>query len=755
MEWLLIIGAIVVFLAYGDARNRSKPKKVRTQGTRRTRTPREPDSAAPRQAFGRRNELSGNSGLARWVPAGEPVTVGPFNIDCGMFYLGVLLPGQTEGQCGNCVVDPNSRISTSTGKQVVQPLSYWPSYQRATPTVRRAYLAWLSSGRNDPAVDIGYVFLFFYGLERRLFVDGARSEAPMLIAEVQRLLQVYGDDGTFRSYALRFLDAASLMTSFDVRRPVLSPDLRAGYEMPLAVKVYLGRKLAANLALDAEDVLAWVVSLPDTSLRTPATRCFAELVELWRYRFDARYPEGIKVNTPKTRISLEYRAASGGFTSEIKPADTSGSIPDIGTISAPVAALKDMLAACTEELSPYSRLLGKNPAARCSLDASLLLPRELAHAARADAGRNIDDLLQGRSAASVTLGKLAQALLIDISGMEKIPTAVGNQIGVYLDHLDIGFEPDRRYGAGPLQPEGHVVVFNAEGGGKVDGNGPAFAAARAMVDVAALAAGSDSRVEGGEIDAITAEIRNVPGLGQVERARLIAYASTLLKDTSLHRFALQKLKTLDPSAKQAVVRSATAAILADGHASPAEVKFLERLFKAMNLPVDEVYSMLHRSAVIIDEPVSVASEQRTKGVPIPPQPGTAPASDTLRIDHSRLERLKSETSAVSQLLAGIFVEDEDPAVTPVPSTPVAGNSRYGGLDAAHAALLGEVLLVGHMTRAIFDEKARALRLLPEGAVEVINEWGFDRFDGPILDGDDPLTVESHIRANLTNAEATA
>ena len=49
-------------------------------------------------------------------------------------------------------------------------LSYWPAYASIPSASRAAYLGWLADGRRFPAAPIGYVFLFFYGLERRTLV---------------------------------------------------------------------------------------------------------------------------------------------------------------------------------------------------------------------------------------------------------------------------------------------------------------------------------------------------------------------------------------------------------------------------------------------------------------------------------------------------------------------------------------------------------------------------------------------------------
>ncbi|MGB3643428.1 MAG: TerB N-terminal domain-containing protein [Mesorhizobium sp.] len=691
---------------------------------------------------------------AAWIPRGQNVRVAGFSIDCGMFYLGGSFSGRSGAE--NCLVDPSCSVANSGGDPEGRTLPYWPSYQSISPTARRTYLQWLEAGRNDPAIGIGYVFIFFYGLERRLFVDAAKDEAVLFIEEVRRLLALHGDNYSFKSYATKFLDVAEVVRDPDIRRPPLSPDLRNGYEMPLSVRLHLGRKLASRDPFDSKDALLWILSLPDTSIRTPATRCFKELVELWDIRFAERHPQGLKVNPPKTRLKLEYRAASGGFECRVDVSDGTGPLPDIAAISAPLDGLRDILNSCTEELASYSRLLGRAPEARGTIDAAFLLPKELLTSPSVMGTavvKRLEHLFNGRNLAAVRFPQLAAALgLRDDSG-GKVSTGLCNQIGAFLDKLDIGFEPDRRYGSRNLDVESRILLFKAKGGAPVDGAAPAFVAARAMVDVAALAAVADGKVEASEFEAIKAEIRAFPGLGGVERGRLMAHASTLLTDVTGQKLATQRMRRISPSARDNVIRSATAAVLADGHAGPEEVKFLERLYKSLGLPIEEVYSVLHRGSVVVDEPIAIAPEHRAGGTPIPPRPATAPG---LQIDQARLARIRSETSAVSELLAGIFVEEEP---TPMPPAQVHsddapnGKADFDGLDAAHSSLLTKLLTVGEMDRRDFEEAARALRLLPDGAIETINDWGFERYDEPLIEDDDAISVVEHIRMELQGAEA--
>lgn len=73
-------------------------------------------------------------------------------------------------------------------------MGYFPSYFKMTPDQRAAYLAWLCDVTKP--IDIGYVFVYYYGLERHLIYgnfDGAVNEIL--------LLRKYHDQGSFSSYS--------------------------------------------------------------------------------------------------------------------------------------------------------------------------------------------------------------------------------------------------------------------------------------------------------------------------------------------------------------------------------------------------------------------------------------------------------------------------------------------------------------------------------------------------------------------------
>lgn len=696
---------------------------------------------------------SANRTPARWVTPGEPTEIAGISIPGGMIYVGGALPSSRGYGDENCLVDPALLVSHTGSDRAGDTMTYWPSYSSIQPSARRAYLEWLAGGRQDPDAGIGFVFLFFYGLERRLFIDNSRAEAPLLLDEVRRLLTIYGGNGSLSGYAKRFLEAGALLTHPSPPPPHPSPEMRNGYEVPLDVRMHLGRLVAAGAPLRADDAFIWVLSLPDTYLRVPAVRCFAELHALWRPRFEARYPEGLRVREPKARLKANYRAASGTFECAIPIGD----LPDVSAIAAPLAGLREVLGACTEDLEGYSRLLGRRPEARGTTEAAALLPSELAESEFGAALRALRNALEahfnGDQLSTMHLSELLSLLGIDAPVDAKLPTPVARQIGATLDRFDIGYEPDRRYGPNGPTADGAVVIFKASKGAYVDCDRAEYTTARTMVEVAALAAIADGVVDPSEFEAIRADLRGMVGLAVVDQVRLMAYTLALLKDPPKQQAALNRLEKLSASERAQVIKSAMSAVLADGRVTPSEIKFLERIHKTLGLPQDDVYAALHRGTVRVDEPVVVADPQWTKGVPIPAEPQEAA---TIMFDMSRLERVRAQTSEVSKLLAGIFVEEDvltSPASRPAPALP--GASAFKGLDIAHANLLSAILATNGLEHAEYEQRARALRLLPDGAMETINEWAFDVFDEPVLEGDDVIGVVGQLRDQLQQMRVSA
>ena len=96
---------------------------------------------------------------------------------------------------------------------------------------------------------------------------------------------------------------------------------------------------------------------------------------------------------------------------------------------------------------------------------------------------------------------------------------------------------------------------------------------------------------------------------------------------------------------------------------------------------------------------------------------------------------------MSNLLGSIFVDDGEPDEADEPiASPQLDDAAIAGLDASHSALVHLLASNEDWRRGDFERVARRLGLMPDGAVDTINEAILDACGEPFLEGDDPLRV---------------
>jgi hypothetical protein len=313
-----------------------------------------------------------------------------------------------------------------------------------------------------------------------------------MVAEVERLLSVYGASHSFRGYAKTFLDFSRCAAGIPPQVPQPSAERSGSSEIDIAVRLHLGRRLTQSRTILSEDALLWVLALPDVYLRTAAVRCFDEFVALWHIRFRTRFPEGLTVAI-KDNIRLTYRAASGVF--EVEVHGPHENYPDICKVATSPEPLRQLVQDCTEELDGFSRLVGRRPEVRNSVQSAMLLPDELLKdpdfGALHQFNQRLAELMGEHNRASTKMRDMLKLAEFDLPENGKVSPALADQLGQALDRIDVAIEPDRRFGGGAPQLDDQVFVFKAAGGGPVDPERAPYRLMKAQVEVAVLAAASD------------------------------------------------------------------------------------------------------------------------------------------------------------------------------------------------------------------------------------------------------------------------
>lgn len=666
-------------------------------------------------------------GNALWKPAGVAIEVQGFSIPHGMAYLGRGLASVGGGSAEPALIDPGLASDRRRIDWVGDGLDYWPSYSHIPPGSRAAYLTWLADGRRARDVPMGYPFLFFYGLERRVLVDArhlpaAAAEVPGIRAEVEQLREAYGANHSFRSYSTSFLGVIDTLWPGAGPAVMTSHSSDRTWELPIELRVRIGRSLAAGEPLPASLAFAWLLASPEVSMRTPATRCPSEFQRLFEMRYAAAFGAGLAIRPPRKRLVAHYRPASASFGGPVElPV---GDLPDVAGLTAPVTRLREVADACSDDLDAYSRWLGRHPDGGQSLAAAALLP---------------DELIDGQGPAISELQswldrQLDSAQVNTIRGQDLLrhwPTASGWQptraesvsLAQLLGKLGIGVEPDVRFDGPVFVPSSDVVLFRLAAG-DVAAPTAEYALATLVAQLGMAVAAADGTVSPMEESRLDEHLATALHLTPLERARLAAHLSWLRAATPPLSATKKRVASLGPEQREALAEFLVAVAAADGQVGPAEVASLGKMFSLLGLEPNLVFGRVHALAT---------GETRQMGAPEGRPRGP------VALDMKRVEAKLLETQAVSALLGGVFTSEDEPA--PAVKVSRAEESAVAGLDGTHSAMLRALRGRDTISRPDFEAISRGLGLLPDGAIDTINDAAFDRVGHPVVEGDDPLSVD--------------
>ena len=681
----------------------------------------------------------------RWVSHGETPVVAGRNIG-GMIYLGTHQSVGGFHRGDSPFILPTLPVAGSRPNVSGDGMPYWPVYSDITPNDRAAYLDWLATGRSDTRYGVGYVFLYFYGLERRFFVDSPDlQERLQIICEVDRLLQIYGENRSVRRYFEVFLDAARMSLGSDGE---LEPRYStAAYELPMGLRVAIGRKAGEGQSLDADWLLSWYFAHPDYTLRTAASRAFPEFHALFRELFSEQYPSGLKIPLPKRALRLQYHAASAEFAIDLE--EYIGAVPDISRLTQPLNVARALVDDATDALDKYSRFLGRNPDARGTVEAHALLPEKLwplfpsaeMENLRIWAGEVID--AGGLSPVEVVIQRLGGAASQTV-GKRQLTDAADA-----LARLSIGMAPDPRFALRSPRAGEQVVLFRLpDGVTQLDAVSDKYKSILIKIAIGSFVAHADETVEAMEVDALEGAIYDDPELSQSERFRLRAnlkWMTSVRPDLALLR---RHLRDTPRDASYEMGQVALGVAAADGVISGKEVSALERLYKVIGLNTDGIYSALHALASGSGPVTVIPAMEGDRGFAIPSRPIPDGA---VRLDAEKVASVMANTARVSSILGQIFQEEESEDDDGEDIAVLGG--EFAGLDEKHSAFLGELISRPHWDAQEYNLLASQFRLLPQGAVETVNEWSFNRFGDLLIEEGDGFSINFEVSSEiLTPAE---
>jgi hypothetical protein len=674
-----------------------------------------------------------------WVPPGETVTIAHYTIP-GMVYFGDSLTSvKSYNLIEPSLISPSLKVKTDQPDYEGKYLDFNPIYGRIPPVSRAAYLEWLASGRRDPDVHPGYLWLFFYGLERRVFFDlvGANQqpdspiqEITAITAELENLRSVYTGEkyAAFTHKAKILIDLCSVIYSDTPIYDTVDP-----FETNiLLLQVGLGQLVANQQPIPAHWALAWYSRLTKNRLRVAALRCQDEFRSLFQIRYTQAHKDGMRLKPGKSKLWVDYYPTSPSFHRSLR-VDV-GDLPDLSNFNSKISQLDKLVTQCTTQLDPLGRLLGRNPDARNTPAAIALLPSELLATHGGDLLNRLKTWLESLPTNPAIVA--GEELFQYWSGAnpEKLNKAESEGLSQMLERLGYGIEPDLRLGGAAPKLTGRVALFQLNGE-NLQYLSPEYLTTTFTAHLAIATASGDELPSPIEQDYLTTHLPQFIQLTQAERSRLQAHMQLLLPEKPTLRGLKARIEAIPQEQRGAIARFLVSVAIADGQAAPKEIDRLTKVYTLLELDTKTLYSDIHDTSTqsrSASQPITVRAASPQRGHAIPK------SGKKLVLDMNIIESKISESHEVSSLLADIFVEETQP----VPEVGIAG------MDLPHTQLLKALAQQSEWQREQLETIARSLNLMLDGALEVINEAAFDRCDEALIEGDDPFEINPDVLQEL-------
>ncbi len=697
-------------------------------------------SEAPRQQA----ELSWH-GIQSTIPVGEFLLKDP------MVYVALGRPREDEASC----IDVDLEIGKSA-EEAVGGLGHYASYASLTPAQRAKYLKWLATGRTETLTEPGYVFLFFYGLERRLLIE--RQDLLPIVTEVVRLLQRYAFSGSFEGCLSRFL-------AFVLARAGIETLTDSWFEAvftkshPQPDDDFLAVALAWIFKKNALFSAPWAMKICLQDPRCPSSVILDRLQQQFAMLFESKYRdqfgEGILLRASKRERTLNYRPASPSllYRSSSDSIIPPVKIPNVLGIQSQFAPLVSIWSGCIEELRPLSRVVAKGVGI-ATREAFEVLPEDLKakvdHPDKPKWDQVVAEHTSEHGFALVAVAKLAS--IHGVQERAKLTPKQSQALAQTAEHAGFNIEPDARFTNRPYNWDDIVSLLRPENRPALPSD-PRYLAASLMLELGVYIAAADGAVEDAEAEQIAHFLESQFLLDPADSQRLEALKRVLVaRPLAIIGLGKRLQSTLTKDQRESVARFLTGIAAANGVIDRKELTALRSAYRALDIEFDHLNKLLEEFRRASQEPIEVqrGDHSSAQGEPIPAR-AVAKETGGFTLDEGLLRRLMADTKAVAEMLGEAMRdadvgggEDADGLLTAAP----LDDFRFDGLDFRFHGILSRLLSRPLWQRADYESLAREFSLMPDGTLDAVNTWSYDIFnDAIIVDDGDVFEVQTHLLEN--------
>ena len=543
--------------------------------------------------------------MLRWFGRGEQVAVKSYLLRDPMVYVSEGRQAEDEASCIDLTLDVGKPVW-----EAAQRPGFLSDLWKAQPRPARNYLFWLSNGRTGALHDIGYAFLFFYGLERRLFIE--RQDLSPIVKECVRLLETYTFSGSFDGYLGRFLAftlaRAGIETLKDKWFEAVFGKSRLNRD-----EDFLAVALAWLFRKNAPLPVSWAMRIARQDPRSPRSvvldRHPEEFKTLFEHRYHEQFGDGLLLKVSKRERTLVYRPASPSLLFDPGLASRRSEpimVPDVLGIQSQFSPIVAIWSSCIEDLRPVSRIMAKGVLADSRKAFEALPPGVQAMVEHPDKGK-WDQLAAEHTGedgfALVEISKLAS-----IHGLQERAKLTPSQSRVLVEtagYMGLAIEPDTRVTHRPYSWHDVVSLLRSDEEPDLPPDSR-YLAASLMLELGIYIAAADGSVDDAEVDLVARFLESQFLLAPPDARRLEALKRVFTaRPPTLAGLGKRLHSALSREQRETVGQFLTGIAAANGIIDRKELRALRNVYRALDIGVDRLNGLLEEFRRSSREPIEV------------------------------------------------------------------------------------------------------------------------------------------------------
>lgn len=501
------------------------------------------------------------------------------------------------------------------------------------------------------------------------------------------------------------------------------------FEMPNGGVDAIRDRVASGRPLSGACVALWFAFHNHARERVTLQKHPAEFYAGFLHHFGKAFPDGLAFPQPIEKYKLLPKSDS--FFRYSNHISAWADALDLSHASRRPPLIKNINTVAIEaykDIEKYARFVGKNPAAKTTVNAQLMLPSQC----RSTTGREV--VASFKAWLKSVWAKGGQTTLRELSSkiygsdtVEQVKVKKQQDIRERLLSFGVGISPEPSFVRGQIGVDDLIVIYQGERALNEEA-GVSDAYRHAWLEVC--------------LSVFLAQYRPSTGLNDVlcEGLTLENGPSRSLADHECKRlvadFKRMTLVPLDPPAwvsagvdlphehKERLKAVIFELVRREGQAAPEFMKRAEFCYRVMGQPVESLYGAVHE--ILSGQPRRPAS---MNGSEVQDRPTGTP------LDHEAIRSLKQATTQAGVLLDGLFADESTEVIRPTAETAAK--------DYPPAHLVP--LIRACIEREAWDEQALFTLFnehgqMPAAALEMLNEWCFEAIGLEFLELDDSYSV---------------